>query len=156
MKWNNIQTMSYDEADALLERYYDGLTTGEEEKRLRLFLSQPVLPARFEPEQAIFGYFHTSKAKLVFSIRPYMRWAGGVAALLLLTVGLQWFAHSVRATNYAWVNGNRITNTADIKREALASIGDVSAGNEIQQSLDNVSGHEIMEQQLEVFSELEK
>jgi hypothetical protein len=63
---------------------------------------------------------------------------------------------SAMATNYAWVNGNRITNTADIKREALASISDVSAGNEILQSLDNVSGHEIMEQQLEVFSELEK
>jgi len=153
---NNIQTLSYDEADGLLERYYDGLTTGEEEKRLRLFLSQPNLPARYEPEQAIFGYFGTPKAKPVFSLRPNMRWAGGIAALLLLTVGLQWFVQSAGATNYAWVNGKRITNTADIKREALSSISDVSAGDEVQQSLDNVSGHEIMEQQLEIFSELEK
>jgi hypothetical protein len=150
MKWNNKQTMSYDEADGLLERYYDGLTTGEEEKRLRLFLSQPNLPARYEPEQAIFGYFGTPKAKPVFSIRPYMRWVGGVAALLLLTVGLQWFVVQ-KTTDYAFVDGVKITDKQLVKRVAESSMKEMSCGTEGQSV--KLDPKELMKQQLGAFSE---
>lgn len=150
MKWNNKQIMSYDEADALLDRYYNGFTTGEEEKRLRLFLSQPGLPAHYEPEKAIFGYLDTTKAKSLFSIRPYMRWVGGIAAMLVLAVGLQWYMDK-KTSDYAFVDGVKITDKQLVIRVAESSMKEMSGGTEGQSV--KLDPKELMKQQLGAFSE---
>ena len=46
-------TISAAEADALLEKYYEGFTSAEEERLLHLFLSQPGLPERYEADRAM-------------------------------------------------------------------------------------------------------
>ena len=146
--------MTYHEADQLIERYYDALTTGGEEKHLREFLSQPGLPERYKAEQAILGYFGAPKVQKVFVLPPYLRWVSGIAAVMLLAVGLQFYAGSVAATNYAYIDGHKITNVADIKQKALASLSNVSGGDAVvQQNLENVSDAETIEQQLDVFSD---
>ena len=43
------------EADRLLEKYYDGLTTTAEERLLQQFLLQDNLPTRYDPDKAILG-----------------------------------------------------------------------------------------------------
>ena len=154
MKLKINKNMTYDEADKLIERYYDGLTDVEEEKRLQAFLSQTGLPERYKAEQAIFGYFDVRKQKAkIFTIKPYLQWVGSAAAVLLIAFGIQFFGNV--STSYAYVDGVKITNVREIKAQALASITEVKGDNdEIETSLNAVSGNEIVKQQLDVFSGL--
>ncbi|MDP4239708.1 MAG: hypothetical protein Q8904_09615 [Bacteroidota bacterium] len=144
------------EADRLIERYYEGLTTGEEEKQLQTFLSQAGLPERYKPEQAIFGYFNHKKQKAVFKIAPYIRWASVAAVVVLVLFSVQVFLTEKKA-NFAYIDGNRITNVQKIKSQALASLSDVSSSrDEVEEGLKNINDNGLIEQQLDVFSGLEK
>lgn len=49
--------MKKEELETLLSRYYDGLSTGEEERALRTFFSGEDVPEEYEAEKAIFAYF---------------------------------------------------------------------------------------------------
>lgn len=154
MKLTFKHKITFEQADKLIERYYDGFTTVEEEKLLHRFLSQVNLPAKYKTEQAIFGYFETQMQKPVFSVRPYIQWAGAAAAVLVFAVGIQTFMHR-DTINYAYVNGVRITNKNEIKTQALASLYNVSAeNNEVEQSIENLNDNGIIQQQLDVFSVL--
>ena len=53
--------ISIQEAEVLLEKYYDGLTSKEEERLLHDFLAREDVPARFHAEKAMFGYFDNQK-----------------------------------------------------------------------------------------------
>jgi hypothetical protein len=153
MKLNIKNRIDYNEIDRLIDRYYDGLTSVDEEKRLHSFLAQKGLPERYKPEQAIFGYFEAKKLKPTFSIQSYIRWMGAVAAVAILVVGIQIFKSGSTA-DYAYVNGIKITNLNVIKSKALASLSNMSADNdEVEQSFDNLKDKEIMKEQLGVFSE---
>ncbi|MBP1675939.1 MAG: hypothetical protein H6Q20_498 [Bacteroidetes bacterium] len=154
MKLKPKYTITTDEADKLIENYYEGLTTAEEEKRLHAFLSQPGLPQRYAAEQAIFGYFNAGKSKTkAFRLRPYLSWAGSAAAILVIAVGIQFFGNI--NTSYAYVDGVKITNINQVKAQAIASLNHVSADNdEVKQSLEAVTGNEIIKEQLDVFSGL--
>jgi len=57
------KTITAQEADALINKYYDGATTNTEEERLRRFLRQTGLPSKYRAEQAIFGYFEQQAAE---------------------------------------------------------------------------------------------
>ena len=144
--------ITFEQADKLIEKYYDGYTTVEEEKLLQDFLTQTNLSAKYKPEQAIFGYFETKKQKPAFNIRPYIRWTGAAVAILVLAVGIQTFAWK-NSASYAYVDGVKITNKNEIKTQALASLSNVSAdNNEVEQSIENLNDNGIMQQQLDVFS----
>lgn len=154
MKLKFKHKITFEQADKLIERYYDGFTTVDEEKLLHQFLSQVNLPAKYKTEQAIFGYFETKKQKPAFSIRPYIQWAGSAAAVLVFAIGIQTYVQQ-DTINYAYVNGVKITNKNEIKTQALASLSNVSAdNNEVEQSLENLNDNGIMQQQLDVFSAL--
>ncbi len=154
MKISIKHRISYGEADRLIERYYDGLTTVEEEKRLQRFLAQSGLPERYQPEQAIFGYFEKKKRKPVFRIQPYIRWASAAAAVVVVAFSVQRFTAG-KSSDYAYVNGVKITNINEVKSQALASISDVTTdNNEVEKSFGNLNDNELMQQQLDVFSGL--
>ena len=154
MKLTFKHKITFKQADKLIEKYYDGFTTVEEEKLLQDFLTQANLPAKYKPEQAIFGYFETKKQKPVYKIRPYIRWVGAAAAMLVLAVGIQTFTWK-NSASYAYVDGVKITNKNEIKTQALASLSNVSAdNNEVEQSIENLNDNGIMQQQLDVFSGL--
>lgn len=154
MRFKLNYKMTFEQADKLIEKYYDGLSTVEEEKLLRKFLSQPKLPAKYKPEQDIFGYFELKKQKTTFKIQPYIRWVSTVAAVLVLAFGIQIFILQ-SSGNYAYIDGVKITNNDEIRTRALASLSNVSAdNNEIEQSFKNLNGSDLMQKQLDVFSEL--
>jgi len=144
--------MTFGEADALIEKYYDGFTTVEEEKRLQAFLSQNGLPERYAAEQAIFGYFKNRKSKQAFTLRPYLKWAGSVAAVfVILVAGLQFIQPTY--ASYAYVNGKKITDLDQVKVQALNSLNNVSGkNNEVKQTLNDITDNQLIKQQLDVFS----
>ena len=146
---NNID---FSETDKLIERYYDGLTSVEEEKQLRSFLSQLNLPERYKPEHDIFGYFDSNKKKVQFSLRPYIRWAS-VAAIIFAGVFITQLYLAEKQSDYAYIEGKKITNISEIKSQALASLSDISAeNNEVEDGLKNMNNDEVIKKQLDVFS----
>ncbi|MEA4937130.1 hypothetical protein SDC9_80229 [bioreactor metagenome] len=151
MKIRMQHKMTFEEADQLIERYYDGLTRVEEERQLKEFLLQPNLPSRYEPEQAIFGYFKPQSEKQRFSIRPLMSWAAVAAILLVGIFSIQIFIPEVH-TSHAYVDGTKITDINEIKLQAMSTLNDIPSGNgEVEKSINDLNNKDIIKQQLETF-----
>jgi 3-oxoacyl-(acyl-carrier-protein) synthase len=144
--------LSYAEADRLIEKYYDGLTTGAEEKQLQLFLMRSDLPEKYQAEQAIFGYFDQKKERKHIRVTPYMRWAAVAAVALLVVAGPQLFV-TAHTSNYAYIDGKKVSDIQEVRSHALASLGDISSSkDEVQESLKNINDTKLIEQQLDAFS----
>jgi hypothetical protein len=146
-------SMTFEKADQLIERYYEGLTSVDEERQLQEFLSQADLPLKYEPEQAIFGYFRPQKQNVIR--KSFLRWSGVAAALLVGVFAIQLFNDS-NLSNYAYVDGKKITDMDEIKLHAMASIENLPSGQTIvEENLRQVSSKELIEQQLNLFSAFE-
>ena len=154
MKLNRRNIITVDEAEKLIEKYYEGETTVAEENQLRTFLAQSNVPPQFEAEKAIFGYYESKKARKHFRLQPYLRWAAVavIAAGVIIPVSI--FQASGK-TSYAYINGVRITNTQEIISLAQTTINYVSDNNEVEDGLDNLKNDETIKNQLESFSEIE-
>lgn len=146
--------LTFEQADKLIEKYYDGRTTVEEEKRLHGFLTQANLPAKYNSEQTIFGYFNEQKNNKRFQIPTYLRWTAVIAILFIGAFSFQVFT-SNNKQNYAFINGEKISDIKLIKNHALASLSEMTnSKNEIEASINNLNNNNIVKQQLQVFSEI--
>lgn len=159
------RNITIQEADALLEKYYDGATTGAEEALLREFLQQEQLPERFEAERALFGYFAAEKAKPttveqvlppkvpLFRLNPILKWSVA-AAILLFGVFVLENRLQAQNRNVAYVNGVRCTDSETVKALAIASIQDVDLGaDEIAGTVGEMNDANMVESQLQQFPE---
>lgn len=154
MKFKIKYKLSFSDADRLIEKYYEGLTTVEEERKLREFLSQSNLPEHYKPEQAIFGYFDHKKQKAPIRFLPIIRWSGAAAVILFTVFSINRYVNE-NQTNYAFIDGKKITNVQEIKSRALASLSDISSkNNEVEDGLKNMNNKELIEEQLDIFSGL--
>ena len=146
--------ITVDEAEKLMEKYYEGSTTVAEENQLRTFLAQSNVPPQFEAEKTIFGYYESKKGRKHFRLQPYLRWAAAavIAAGVIIPVSI--FQASGK-TSYAYINGVRITNTQEIISLAQSTINYVSDNNEVEDGLDNLKNDETIKNQLDAFSEIE-
>lgn len=107
--------MKKEELDFLLSKYYDGLTSAEEECTLKDFFSRPDIPAGYETEKALFGYFSEMtdfpepsvdfEARIINSLdnpsasktmkaRKLMLVLSGIAAAVLLVISTWFFLRS--------------------------------------------------------------
>lgn len=68
MKITKRNNISLQEAEKLIERYYEGETSVAEENLLCEYLSGKNVPARFEAEKAILGYFASEKRRKAFGL----------------------------------------------------------------------------------------
>ena len=154
MKLIRRNIITVDEAEKLMEKYYEGSTTVAEENQLRTFLAQSNVPPQFEAEKTIFGYYESKKDRKNFRLQPYLRWAAAavIAAGVIIPVSI--FQASGK-TNYAYINGVRITNTQEIISLAQTTINYVSDNNEVEDGLDNLKNDETIKNQLDAFSEIE-
>jgi len=150
------KTISMKEADALLEKYYEGFTSAEEERQLHLFLSQPNLPEQYEADRAMMGYFAGEKqavkpAKKTVII-PMIRWASVAAAL----VGGVFLVKSLMMEQpqcYAYVDGVKVTDVTAVKAEAMQSINEIASGpDEVEQTTKQFKTEQVIKDQLSVFS----
>lgn len=145
----------FEAIDRLIEKYYEGMTTVDEEKRLHAFLSRTDLPEKYAPEQAMFGYFNSRKPKKYVRLPQYIRWATGAAAVVAMVVSVQIFSNETPA-NYAYVNGQKITDINRIKTEAIASLHGVSSGEQyVEEGISSLNNSQMIEEQLDVFSAFE-
>ena len=154
MKLIRRNIITVDEAEKLMEKYYEGSTTVAEENQLRTFLAQSNVPPQFEAEKTIFGYYESKKDRKNFRLQPYLRWAAAavIAAGVIIPVSI--FQASGK-TNYAYINGVKITNTQEIISLAQTTINYVSDNNEVEDGLDNLMNDETIKTQLDAFSEIE-
>lgn len=150
MKIRYKHTLSFDKADKLIEKYYDGLTTVDEEKELRGFLSQTNLPEQYKVERDILGFFEEKKPKHKVQLIPFKRWSS-VAAVLIVGVFCAKFYMTANPDNYAYVDGKKITDVSKVKQSALASLNDLPS-DEVAEGLNSLNDSELIDQQLSVFS----
>ena len=110
------KTITAQEADALINKYYDGATTNTEEERLRRFLRQEGLPSKYRAEQAIFGYFEQQAAGKGRAVRlvNICRAAAMVAVVALAGAALYKFAKPDYKV-VAYVDGRQITDKKLVK-----------------------------------------
>lgn len=156
MRLYKSKIINFSEADRLIEKYYDGLSTVEEERKLQQFLAQAKLPEKYKAEKAMFGYLKPvpTKAKMIFPV--YLRQAAMVALVLTAAFTIQTFVYA-GGSGYAIVNGKKITNTTEIKKIAMKSLREISStNNEVEQGLKSINNSEIVQQQLEVFNGLDE
>ncbi|MBP1663987.1 MAG: hypothetical protein H6Q19_1127 [Bacteroidetes bacterium] len=154
MKLIRRNIITVQEAEKLLEKYYEGCTTVTEENLLRTFLAQSNVPPQFEAEKAIFGYYESKKTGKHFSLQPYLKWAAAAAIVAGIIIPVSIFQASAK-TNYAYINGVKITNTQEIISLAHTTINFVSDNNEVEDGLDNLKNDETIKNQLDAFSEIE-
>ena len=104
--------MNEEELKRLLEKYYEGISTDEDENALRTFFSGDMVPEGFETEKQIFGYYiesvdipepspdfesriiagvYSSDGKSRFKIRKFLVPLLSAAAGLLLLAGSYFF-----------------------------------------------------------------
>ena len=154
MKLIRRDIITVDEAEKLMEKYYEGSTTVAEENQLRTFLAQSKVPPQFEAEKAIFGYYESKKDRKNFRLQPYLRWAAAAVITAGVIIPVSIFQASGK-TNYAYINGVKTTNTQEIISLAQTTINYVSDNNEVEDGLDNLKNDETIKTQLDAFSEIE-
>jgi len=161
------------QAKDLLDKYYEGETTLEEEALLRTFLAQDGLPESFDADRAMFGFFAQEKQKWtavvetekpaekrkvktsrkVLFTRPLMGWSLAAAAILACVFTLNTLFNE-SSQNYAYINGERYTDTQTIRDQALASMSDFAEEpDEVAESVSGLNDQQLIEDQLHVFAE---
>ena len=131
------KTITAQEADALINKYYEGTTTNTEEERLRRFLRQDGLPSKYRAEQAIFGYFEQQAAGKGRAVRivNICRAAAMVAVVALAGAALYKFAKPAYKA-VAYVDGRQITDKKTVKTLAENTLDNVlAADNTIEEQL---------------------
>lgn len=143
------------EADRLIELYYEGLSTVEEENKLRNFLSSEKLPSKYEPEKAIFGFFEKKKQKPSFSLKRSIQWISVAAVVAIGFFSIQFWT-SENINSYAYIDGIKTTDLTLIKRQAIASITELnSSGDIVKETFQQLNDKDIIQQQLDLFSSFE-
>lgn len=156
-KMNN--RITFDEADRLIERYYEGETSVAEERLLSAFLAQDELPQKYDADKAIIGFLKPQQEivqKPRFTMRPYLRWASVAAVLVLgVTITIQLLTSDAHMS-YAFIDGQKVTNLSEVKLHAMASINSLPSTHDIvDENLNTVSSSELVQQQLDVFADFE-
>ena len=151
--------MNTERIDNLLENYFDGKTTVNEEKELRNFFSQKQIPDKYKAEKAMFDFFAASKAPKVIKKPLYkMLWVQSVAvsAVVVLAFGLflQMPQGQVLLSGGSYVikDGIVYSDPQIVHDEALKALDAVSGGAESKpKSTENDEAQTIMLEQLSQF-----
>lgn len=157
MKTPKRDNISFQEAEKLIEKYYEGETTVAEEKLLRKYLSGKNVPVQFEAEKAILGYFASEKEKKsVWLVPNSLKWVASVAAaVVVIFLGIL-FNNQSSTTGYAYVDGKKITDKNEIHALAQIAIGNLVSGiDEVEKGLENIQLGQTIESQLDVFAGVE-
>jgi hypothetical protein len=117
---------------ALEERYFEGLTTKEEERLLRQFLTTEMAQTEdFEELRAVMGFLAMGKAERKQKQIPLwrspkvMRWSAAACFLLLAGIGVY---HLMPRTTYvAYVDGRRTTDKMEVLAQMHGVMTDINA-----------------------------
>jgi hypothetical protein len=124
----------------LIEKYFEGLTSLEEEQALRDYFQKENVPEAYGAYKSIFQYFASErtpqKQRLTVAapkkMRVLLRWTSLAAACLLLFFCLWSFLHTentLPGTSIVYIDGKKCTDIELIQQETLRSLANVSGGN---------------------------
>ncbi|MBQ8099112.1 MAG: hypothetical protein IJ244_06275 [Bacteroidaceae bacterium] len=121
------------EADALLRKFYDGLTNRAEERRLEAFLASPHgAAAPYEADRAVFSLMAAGRAAR--SVRgagsALSRLAVGVAASVMLLVSFHATSHALNPNCVAYIDGTRYTSTDFVMGQMSQTLAQLSPSEE--------------------------
>ena len=148
------------EIKQLLELYFEGLTTSEQEAALRRFFMSGEAPEELRIYRPLFVYFDAEikATKPVRRRRPNNRlylWLSGVAACTALLIGS--LTISLQRTgcppdsNYVMINGRCYTDDATIRAETMKSLHSVQEDGFLTTDDHPANVNEIIENQLKDF-----
>lgn len=125
--------------ETLLNKYFEGETTCEEERHLRRFFAEGLVPEHLEVYRPLFAFFEAEQAELALprkktrTFRQYLTYTlGATAATLLLLVGVSGiYRHlSSNPTSFVIIDGKEYTDASIIREQAMAAFNDVSLSQE--------------------------
>lgn len=133
--------------DELLDKYFEGATSCEEERELRRYFTEEEVPEHLQSYLPLFACLDMEakehRQKQVEADKPDVqtrrllphRWyysIGGIAAGLLILVGVaNLYRHTLATpTDYVIINGKRYTDANLIREQALSAFQDVSMSQE--------------------------
>ena len=126
----------------LIDLYFEGLTSLEEEQRLRDYFTSSDVDPDFRLYQPMFQYFEEERGAQAEPDRGrpetqrrglIIRRMGLVAAAcaaVLIAVGVWVYQAPVKEKSYAYVDGKRYTNIEVLQTQALGSLESLSEDDE--------------------------
>ena len=129
---------------ALIERYYDALTTPQEEEQLKEFLSSPEADAPcFDEIKATLAYFAVSRNKhrLKRGIRRTIIRCAAAAAAIIIAIASVWQTNSEQDICVAYINGRIVTDEAIVMQQmhsAMALISQTTSENSIEKQMSEI------------------
>lgn len=132
--------MKMDDIDKLIERYFEGLTTADEERRLRAFFASDAVPERLNSYKPLFAYFdeeirkeHPLRMKANGTWLQKRRWLyvlSGAAAAVLLVLTLSRVLYPTDpcycSDNYVVINGRCYTDIHTVRAMAVEALHEVA------------------------------
>jgi hypothetical protein len=125
----------------LIERYYDALTTPQEEELLKKFLAAPEADAPcFDEIKATLAYFAVSKQthKKKRSTTRLLTRSVAAAAAIIIAIASVWQTNSDQDICVAYINGRIVTDEAIVMQQmhsAMALISQTTSENSIEKQL---------------------
>ena len=140
--------------ETLLNKYFEGETTCEEERRLRRFFAEGLVPEHLEVYRPMFAFFEAEQKELAEisgkgnaaempelapfekrtkTVRQYLTYSlSAAAAAILLLVGISGiYRHlSPAPANYVIIDGKEYTDVHLIREQAMVAFRDVSLSEE--------------------------
>jgi hypothetical protein len=139
--------------EALLEQYFEGLTSVEEEVTLRRFFTSGDVPENLMMYKPLFAYFDNEVKRPVTTyksqngVRSLVLWLSGVAACAALMIGV--FLTNQQSKNcpgegdYVIIDGRCYTDAKTIRSATLNTLREISYDDD-----------EVIENQLKEFDSL--
>ncbi|MDR1089630.1 MAG: hypothetical protein LBL79_01025 [Prevotella sp.] len=121
--------------DKLLEKYFEGETSSQEEKILRDYFLQAKIEDRHKAYKPIFNFFSEEMNEISpkkKTNKSHFRWIG-IAAGILIIAGIWslFYIPNVKETkSLVYVDGKEITDAGLISAEVLNSIDNITNINE--------------------------
>ena len=143
--------------EQLIAKYYEALTTSEEERELYRLLSHPSMKGKYNAERAMLSYFKDKQTvQLRLPVKKILRHAAVVAVMVVSAFYLMIVVTPDAQASYAWVNGKKVTNIQKVKSFAEASLSNLpSSSSIVDEKLKEVSTEKVIEKQLAIFAEQE-
>lgn len=126
---------------ALIERYYDALTTPQEEELLKKFLATPEADAPcFDEIKATLAYFAVSKQKhkKKRATTRLLTRSVAAAAAIIIAIASVWQTNGEQDICVAYINGRIVTDEAIVMQQmqsAMALISQTTSENSIEKQL---------------------
>lgn len=153
--------------DDLLNRYFEGETTSEEERRIRAFFSTGPVPEHLVVYKPLFAYFDEEirqeagpVKKYSLSRRKLVYVFSGVAAIFLVLLGIGHLLLSpapvLCSGNYVVINGRCYTDIHTVRTFAAEALQEVAtpAGDYFPVPESNTEERDILDNQLKELGSL--